>query len=178
VVIACGATYPTGFVEAMRAITMLFDITEFRTLANRIEALEAIGVLEEVEPELPPSEPPDWHNIGRLHTLIPPLGTLIQETDRLLESLEVKSSLASQAFDELEAALQKKISQVDKAIGALESLQKSLSQNFGGVHILVQEGPFGSIPTAGYPMNYKFNACLALAGNTVDLGPLRKLIGQ
>lgn len=176
VVLAAGATTPTGFVAALQALGNLFDVSELRTLANRIQAVEAIEFMPD---SMGNSTLPDWQNAGRLHTLIPPLGSLIRQADSLLESMMIKTDLGLQAIEQLVQFVTKKQQQLAAAQKALTDLQKSLNQNFSSVHILMSDGSFNSaITTEGFPMNYRFCGGIALAGSTVDLQPLRTLLGQ
>lgn len=175
VVFAMGATTPSGFVTALRAVANLLDLSEFRTLANRVEALGAV----ELVPMQVPSVLPDWSNAGRLHSLIPPLGSLILQTDALLESFEMEATATQIALKQLEELLKKKKAQISQATDAINKLQESLRQDFSNVHLLVTEGPFSqSITAEGFPQNYRYCAGVAIAGSTVDIQPLMKLLGK
>lgn len=176
VVLAAGATTPSGFVAALQALGNLFDLYELRTLANRITALESIDFMPDT---MGNSELPDWQNAGRLHTLVPPLGSVIRQLDSLLESMMIKNDLAMQALDQLIKFVDIKVRQIKEAQEALEKLQASLKQDFAGVHLLISDGSFNNaITSEGFPMNYRFCGGIALAGSTVDLQPLRTLLGQ
>jgi len=179
VVLAAGATHPTGFTAALEALTAIFDLQELKTLTNRIKALETIQYNDRPQ-YTPPSMLPDWQNAGRLHTLIPPLGTFVLQADAILESFEQKMGLAAETMGEVQKTLNKKIQQIKKASQALESLKNSLKQDFGNVHLFINEGPFsGSIINgSGFPMNYRYCAGIAIAANKVDLKPLQLLLGK
>lgn len=175
--LAVGATHPTGFVAALRALGTLLDLQEFLGLANRVESIEALD-LEERPPPALPSNPPDWHNAGRLHTLIPPLGALLSSADSVLESFQVDLMSAQSALANFETLLNKKLKQLQEAEEALQALQESLSQDFANVYLLEVQGDLrsGFDGATGFPMHFKYTAGVLLANTTADLNGLKLLL--
>jgi len=178
-VLAAGARYPTGFVNALRALGGLFSMQELLSLANRIESIEQID-LENRPPPALPSSPPDWNNAGRLHSLVPPLGNLILQADAMLESLQQKEVQGSFALGEISKFLSRKLAQVDQVQQVLEELQQQLEGDFANVHLLEVHGnlaqEFGA--ATGFPMNYRYTAGIAIASTSADLEPLKTLLGR
>ena len=175
VTLAIGANDPMGFVEGLRSLGNLLDLQEILSLANRVEAVHAIDQSTTENPITP--LPPDWNNAGRLHALIPPLGTLILQADSLLESFETSTPGAQAAVMTLENTINKKLAMLQKANEALAQMQQALQQNWGNLHLLNHSGAFtGAFSgSTGYP-DYKYNAAVSLAGSAPDLQPLLLLL--
>lgn len=176
-VLAGGATHPEGFMNALQAIGTLLNIQEFLSLANRVQSVSRINTEDRPPPAIP-SQPPDWSNAGRLHSLIPPLGSLVSSADAVLESFMTSTSPIKSGMEELIKMLNRKLKQLDKAQAALEALQQSLSQDFADVVLLEVHGNLQSEFNAatGFPSNWRYTAGAAVASTTADLTAIKTLL--
>ena len=174
--LAIGANAPNEFVAGLRTLGGLLDLQEILTLANRVEAVEALS-----EPQVNSGGytplPPNWKSSGRLHNLIPPLGNLILQADAMLESFDTTTHGAQAALITLEATINQKLSLLQEVNETLGKMQQALQQQWASIYLLEHTGSFSGAfsGSTGYP-DFLYNASVSLAGQTADLAPLKLLL--